>query len=272
MNGSTEVTVHDGKPEPVIRWEEEMKGANFLFRSGLCPKSVTSAEAALFIILAGRDLGLSAVSSLRGITVIQGKVEVSADLQLGMFHRAGGRSQWEELTDARAAIRLTAPWLTSPHTSSFSMEDAKRAGLLETQPNYKKYPKAMLRSRAITQGLKDIGFDPTAGVYAPGELSGEAVVEEDTEEVKLATASGPAETGEAPTQVQKDLFVRSLRSPIWTDEERDEWTQKMNADGMTKKKMSELLEQLLVAGHGRKAAQVKATDAATAGVGSGAAA
>jgi hypothetical protein len=30
----------------------------------------------------------------------------------------------------------------------------------------------MLRSRAITAGLKSIGFDPTAGIYAPGELGG----------------------------------------------------------------------------------------------------
>ncbi len=160
---------------PPVQWDRELEGAKMLMRSGLLPDSIKTAEAALFVILTGRDLGLSPVQSLRSINLIKGKVEVAADMQLGLFHRAGGKSQWVTLTNEEAVLRLDAPWLLEPHEETFSMEDAKRAGLTGSQ-NYKAYPRAMLRSRAITASLKSIGFDPTAGVYAPGELGGDAVV------------------------------------------------------------------------------------------------
>ena len=185
---ANEMTVH--KAASAVSWSEEAKGAQMLFRSGLCPAAIKTPEAALFVILAGRDLGLSAVASLRNINVIQGKVEVAADMQLALFHREGGSSKWLEITAKRAALQLTAPWMDAPHVSEFTMEDAKRAQLGGT--NWQKYPKAMLRSRAITQGLKDIGYDSTAGVYAPGEIGGpEAVIEAEVEEVAGEVVATP---------------------------------------------------------------------------------
>jgi hypothetical protein len=246
---------------PPVAWDQELRGAKYLLASGLCPVALKSPEAVLFVILAGRDLGLSPVASLRGLTIIQGKIEVSADLSLGLFHRAGGKSQWEELTDSAARLRLSAPWLTASHVSSFSMADAQRAGLKDG--NYTKYPKAMLRSRAITQGLKDIGFDATAGVYAPGEIGGEAVVEETTETVETFTESTGAdtetireETGEVPTEAQNSLFVKAMKSSVWTDEEREAWY--LQADGATKQQMASLLDDILETGRQKKAEQMKA--------------
>jgi hypothetical protein len=159
-------------PEPArpVDWDRELQGAKMLLKSGLLPTSIKAPETALFIILAGRDLGLSPVQSLRSINVIQGKVEVAADMQLGLFHRAGGKSQWVELTNEKAVLRLSAPWLIQPHTETFTLEDAKRAKLMGD--NWQKWPKAMCRSRAITAGLKSVGFDPTAGVYDYGEIGG----------------------------------------------------------------------------------------------------
>lgn len=158
-----------------VAWNQELEGAKMLLRSGLCPGALKTPEAVLFVILAGRDLGLSPVASLRGVTVIQGKIEVSADLQLGLYHRAGGKSQWTTLTDKEAVLALDAPWITGRHLSVWSMKDAERAGLVNQ--TWQKFPKAMLRSRAITQGLKDIGFDATAGLYAPGEIGGPEVID-----------------------------------------------------------------------------------------------
>jgi hypothetical protein len=259
MSGTSVVV---GMPSYPVAWEQEIKGAQYLFASGLCPAALKTPQAVMFVVLAGRDLGLSPVASLRGLTIIQGKVECSADLQLGLFHRSGGKSHWEELTETRAAIRLSAPWLTAQHISSFSMADATRAGL--NDGNYKKYPKAMLRSRAITQGLKDIGFDATAGVYAPGEISGDAGVvvvdpADGTGEVQTPQ-SVTADDGEAPTEAQNSLFARSLKSPVWTDEEREAYS--VRADGATKQKMGELLDEILETGRQKKAAQVKAMEPA----------
>lgn len=248
MTESVSMTV--APPSTPVAWEAELKGAQYLLKSGLCPVALKTPEAVLFTILAGRDLGLSPVASLRGLSIIQGKLEVSADLQLGLFHRAGGKSEWSCLSDAQAILILHAPWLTKPHSSSFSMNDAKRAGI--ATGNYQKYPKAMLRSRAITQGLKDIGFDATAGVYAPGEIGGPSDVV-DGEAVVIAAE----ETGEAPTESQLSLLSKALKSAIWTDDERDEWSVK--ADGATRGQLAVLLDEMIAAGRAKKERESFAT-------------
>ena len=178
----------DNLPSTQVNWDAELKGAAMLIKSGLTPKDIRTPEAALFCILAGRDLGLSPVQSLRSIRPIQGKIECSADLQLGLFHRAGGKSRWLKLDDKGAELELSASWLTAPHVAKFGVEEAKRAELM-SNANYRKYPAPMFRSRAITAGLKDIGFLPGAGIYAPGELGGGVVVDQ---------GSGEVLPGEAP--------------------------------------------------------------------------
>jgi hypothetical protein len=234
---------------PVVQWDQELRGAKYLVASGLCPTGIKSPEAALFIILAGRDLGLSPVASLRNIHIIQGKVELSADMQLSLFASRGGKFKWLVVSDTEATIELHAPWLLAPHVSKWTMADAQRAKL--SGDNWQKYPKAMLRSRAITAGLKDIGFDATAGVYAPGEIDGaeETTVTEDAEVVSV-TAAGEAETGEAPTEEQTALLERVLSRPVWTDAERATFRQ--TAASATKQQLATLLIELMELGKHRK--------------------
>lgn len=235
-----------------IEWDRELRGAGYLVRSGLCPTSVKSPEAALFIILAGRDLGLSPVAALRNIHIIQGKVELSADMQLALFASRGGRFRWLEVSETAAAIELHAPWLLSPHTSRWTMADASRAKL--GGDNWQKYPRAMLRSRAITAGLKDIGFDATAGVYAPGEASeDDTTIVGEAEVVSTATAKMAEETGEAPTEEQWALLAKLMKSSVWTVDERESFGK--TASTMTKRQLSTLLDDIMETGRSRKAAR-----------------
>ena len=208
--------LHTITPAAPVAWTDELRGANYLLKSGLCPTALKSPEAVLFVILAGRDLGLSPVASLRNLQIIQGKLEVSADMQLALFAKTGGRFKWLTLSAAAAALELNAPWLDAPHVSRFSMEDAQRAQL--GGDNWKKYPRAMLRSRAITAGLKDIGFDATAGVYAPGEIGGEEEVQS-AEALEKPGAAAPLP--EAATTAQRELIAKMAKSHVWSEKERD---------------------------------------------------
>lgn len=251
MTGTAMATQHSTAIAAPIEWDRELRGAGYLIRSGLCPKDVRTPEAALFIILAGRDLGLSPVAALRNIHIIQGKVELSADMQLSLFASRGGRFQWKQVSETEATIELHAPWLLAPHISKWTMEDARRAGLANGD-NWKKYPKAMLRSRAITSGLKDIGFDATAGVYAPGEMDGsddEVTVTADAEVVSVTTAN--EETGEAPTDEQITLLAKMLKSSVWTFDERAAYNK--TASQATRRQMSDLLDEIIEEGKQRKA-------------------
>lgn len=201
-----------------IAWEQELRGAQLLLRSGLAPASLRTPEAVLYVILAGRDLGLSPVQSLRSLHVIQGRVEVSADLQLALWRRAGGRATWETLTDTAAVLRLTHP-CGDTHTESWTIEDARRAGL--DGATWRRYPRAMLRSRAITAGLKSIGYDCYAGLCAlgeleaaPGELEAVAVADggatAETVPPPIAAGAGGAATDESPATESQRVLAEAV--------------------------------------------------------------
>jgi hypothetical protein len=228
------------QPAAPVNWNQELDGARMLIKSGLLPQGLKSPEAALFVILTGRDLGLSPVQSLRSIHVIQGKIEVAADMQLGLFHRGGGKSHWKELSNERAVLELHAPWLTEPHVETFGMEDAKRAGL--GGDNWRKYPKAMLRSRAITAGLKSIGFDPTAGMYAPGEIGGGEVVFEGevvaVEDVAGKDSAPQAAGSPTPTDVPATADTTSTSGADPLDASLDEMLGMVDADTAIKARQS----------------------------------
>mgnify|MGYP000166783409 CR=1 FL=1 len=138
-----------------------------LVESGFLPEHIRKPGQAVAIILAGRELGMPPMRALRSLMIVKGKVEESADSQLGRFKEAGGKAIFQRLDEEVAVLELTHP-NGDPHVETFSLADAKRAGLTASQ-TWQKYPKAMLRSRCITAGLKSVGWDGAAGAYDPDE-------------------------------------------------------------------------------------------------------
>jgi len=138
-----------------------------LVESGFLPDHIRKPGQAVAIILAGRELGMPPMRALRSLMIVKGKVEEGADSQLGRFKEAGGRAIFQRLDDEAAILELTHP-NGDPHVEKFTIADAKKAGLTAS-PTWQKYPKAMLRSRAITAGLKSVGWDGAAGAYDPDE-------------------------------------------------------------------------------------------------------
>jgi hypothetical protein len=182
---------------PEANFGSMMDLAKTLVESGFLPRAVTKPAQAVAIILTGRELGLGPMAALRSIQMVEGKPVLAADLQLGLFKRAGGHATWKTLTATNAALVLRHP-NGDEHEESFTMDDARIAGLAG-KDNWKKYPKAMLRSRVITAGLKSLGFEAMAGVYDPEEM--ETVVVE-AESVEVGGAQG--ESPEPPTGVDRD--------------------------------------------------------------------
>jgi len=141
--------------------------AKQLVPTGFLPDHIKSAGQCVAIILTGRELGMQPMRAIRSLQMVKGKVVENADSQLARFKTEGGSAKFKELTDAKAVL-----WLRHPngdeHTEPFTIEDAKRAGLL-SNPSWQKYPRAMLRSRCITAGLKSVGWEGGVGTYDPEE-------------------------------------------------------------------------------------------------------
>ena len=151
-------------------------------KTGMLPDHIKTGWQFAVIAATGQEFGMKPMRAIRSLAMVKGKVVESADSQLARFKAAGGRSQFEVLDETKAVLHLIHP-NGDKHTESFTIEDAKRAGL-SSNSNYSKFPKAMLRSRAITAGLKSVGWEGAVGAYDPDELRSEEFPERTYEPAK----------------------------------------------------------------------------------------
>jgi len=175
----------------MVQWGEQA------MKSGMLPPAIKTREAAAIIILKGRELGLSFMTSISSIHVISGKPSMSAELMQLMARKnlPGLKINVVEVSAEKAVVKFKRPEPESEwFTSTFTMEDAKKAELLGNS-SWKKYPKAMLWSRAVTAGLRIICPESLQGViYCPEELG--ASVNEAGDVIE--TTSRPATESEKP--------------------------------------------------------------------------
>lgn len=186
-------------------------------------KDATEMSKAAVKIMAGVEIGIPPFAALRGFHVIEGKVEISAAL-LGSLIKKSGRYDFRtaEASDTRCAIDW---YQDGVHigTSSYSMEDARRAGLAD-KANWKKDPSSMLFARALTRGQRRYCPDVALGsVYAPGEIT-ETIGEPEEKNITRsypdikAVETKPVKTAaEEIADIKADL--RKGLPPDWTDAE-----------------------------------------------------
>lgn len=152
--------------------DQAIQLAGLLVSSRLLPRSVQTPEAAFAIIATGRELGLTAMQSLRSIHVIEGKPTLSADLILALVKSRRDVCAWfmlVESTDQVAHYRTQRIGEPEPTNMSFTIDDAQRAGVTG-KDNWRKYPAAMLRARCIAALSRAVYPDLTLGIYESDEL------------------------------------------------------------------------------------------------------
>jgi hypothetical protein len=127
---------------------------------------------ALIVLMAGRELGLAPMQSMRMLGVIKGKVTLAADATVALVRRSGECLQWRlvESTAQRATYTTQRKGDTEPTTLTWTIEQAQRAGLTGGQ-GWRSYPEAMLRARCAAALARIVYPDLVAGIYDPDELS-----------------------------------------------------------------------------------------------------
>jgi hypothetical protein len=145
-------------------------------------------------IMAGAELGIGPIASMRGIDIIKGEVSLSAGMVAAMVRRSGVYDYRVERWDNEACeIVFTRNRRPLTPSSVFTLDDAKRAGL--AGPNYQKFPRNMLFARAMTNGARVHCPEVFVGaVYTPDELvDGEVVPDapETVEDAPVAPAEAP---------------------------------------------------------------------------------
>lgn len=136
----------------------------------------------LFAIEYSDSLALPRMSAITGIHVIEGKPSASADLIAGLIRRAGHKLRIISDDTRAEAILIRVDDPDFEFRAVWDLEKAKTAGLLDKGGNWKKYPGAMLRARAITEVGRMGASDVLHGlIYTPEELG--AVVDENGDPV-----------------------------------------------------------------------------------------
>lgn len=170
--------------------DEAYRLAKILVASRLLPEGANTPEAAFAIIATGRELGLTAMQSLRSIFVIKGKPTLSADLICALVKTRRDVCLYFRLvesTDQVARYETHRVGEPSPTPMTFTIDDAKRAQVTGN-PNWTKYPAAMLRARCITALARAVYPDLAMGIYDPDELESAPVPQAQVYEVVQPSA------------------------------------------------------------------------------------
>jgi len=134
------------------------------------PSHGRSAADAIVLMLSGQELGIPPMQALRSLHLVEGRVELSATLMLGlMVSRMRCRFRWVESTDQQAILELERPGQPL-HQQCYSWAMATRAGLTKRQ-NWVRHPEAMLRARCISAAARSYCPEILSGCYVEGELS-----------------------------------------------------------------------------------------------------
>jgi hypothetical protein len=181
------------RPRPVLvpqTFDQLVIFANMAANSGMVPKDyVGNPEAVMVAVQMGSELGLSPMQSLRNIACINGRPSVWGDALPGLCRQSGQCKdivEWMEgIGDDMTAYCRATRVGCEPITQTFSVADAKRAGLWKDTPKTTKhgkngsyevdsgpwysYPKRMLQMRARGFALRDAFPDVLGGLISAEE-------------------------------------------------------------------------------------------------------
>ena len=176
--------------------DARMEYAEQLATSGLIPTTFQKhPENVLVAIEWGRELGLSPIAAMKEIYVVHGQPSLSAKSMLGLARKAGHRVRikGEDQQATCEIVRADDPEYT--HSVTYTLDDAKRAGLLGNT-GWKNHPSTMLRWRAASECIR---------MACPEVLGGISYTPEEIQEARARNASRL--TAEVIPQVKADRSV-----------------------------------------------------------------
>jgi len=224
--------------------------AQVFVQSGMFPDSKSVAAAAAKLIV-GRGMGLTDYDSMAGLYIIKGKGACLASNTMAAAIKASGKYDYRaETTDERCEITFFQYFPDGENVeigvTTFTMEDAKRAGLGGNV--WSKYPKAMLFARAISAGYREhcpdaLGSAPVY-VHAHGEseipddeptMNALEIIDDDDIIDGCMVADESQETSIKKERIGKDgddtFRVTGKIQAVFQPEGQDFYVVKMKGDG-----------------------------------------
>lgn len=182
-------------------------------------------------IQAGQELGIPPFAAMRGLNVMDGKVELAAGLMAALVKRSDRDYVIVESTEETCTLewmKREEGWRSPPMklgSSTFTIAEAKRAGLVKAGSAWANYPSDMLFNRALSRGFRRFCPDLSAGapIYIEGEvvdvieareMTGADIPAHDADTGEIAPAADPpddaAADGPAPEEPEDLVTLETI--------------------------------------------------------------
>jgi hypothetical protein len=187
----------------LIPTQEEVKAIELMAKHAVESKYVEKlgGYAGVFsIAMYARELGVPVMSALfGGMANIMGKITIAPQLMNALIRKRGHKLKIDS-NDARCIIEGTRKDTGETCTVSFSVEDARKAGLYKDNGGWAKYPSDMCFARALSRLARRLFPDVIGMAYVEEEIGQDEERDEKQEESDITV-------NVAPTSSLYDLMV-----------------------------------------------------------------
>ena len=187
-------------------FEQALTFANYLADSDMVPKDFKGKPGNCLIAMQwGMEIGLKPLQALQNIAVINGRPSLWGDSIIALARNSPLCEYILEEDDGRTATCRIKRRGEAEQQRTFSVDDAKQAGLTSKQGPWTQYPKRMRQMRARAFAIRDV---------FPDALKGLSVAEE-AMDAPAERYMGPAEVvePEGPKAYPADKFSANLE--VW---------------------------------------------------------
>lgn len=219
-------------------FDQALTFAQYLADSDMVPKDFKGKPGNCLIAMQwGNELGMKAIQAIQNIAVINGRPALWGDAVIALVRSSPLCEYVQEEDDGHKATCKVKRRGEPEQVRTFSMDDAKQAGLLGKQGPWMQYPKRMRQMRARAFALRDVFPDVLRGMPVAEEVMdtprdmGAAEVVSPWTDQQLADASAAASKGaKAYVAFWKSLGAELQQKLAGTKEHQDFKEQAQRAD------------------------------------------
>lgn len=208
-----------GKIAPIIpqSFDEAYRVAQVLAASGMTPRDINTPEKVMVAIMAGAEIGMAPFQAVQSFAIINGRPTLWGDGMLGVVRAQGVKV--DEKIDGAGDDMIAFCHVTRPSgelvSRSFSVADAKKAGLWGKQGPWSSYPQRMLQMRARAWAVRDACADMLRGIQMTEEA-------QDVEVIANEPVNSYAEDDSFIRGAEKDALVEDWNARLRACEDLDD--------------------------------------------------
>jgi len=179
-------------------------------KSGMFP-DIKSASQAIVKIQAGAEMGLPPFYAMSKIYIVQGRLMVGAEALGAMVKRSGRYDYRVFLLNDNACELIFTDGGKETYLSKFTIEDARKAGLIKPGSGWEKFPRAMLMSKALSQGARIVCPHVISGAYTPEDFG--YSINPETEQIETQVEIEAPKSNLLPESAQVVPAISTPSSP-----------------------------------------------------------